>query len=91
MGLITNWFLNAAIGSLRNKVMARGTPANPATMMKVNSDRLSAIADCKTRSGGPRRQRRAFVGSFPEHRGELLNIRDDAWISRKAEVSLAVV
>jgi hypothetical protein len=31
IGLITNWFLHATIGDIKDKVMAGGTPANPAT------------------------------------------------------------
>ncbi len=28
---MTNWFLHATFGAYRDKVMAGGTPANPAT------------------------------------------------------------
>jgi hypothetical protein len=33
-GLIQNWFLPALFGSGQDEVMAGGTPANPATLMR---------------------------------------------------------
>jgi len=32
MGLFTDWFLHAMLWSAENKVMAGGTPANPAAL-----------------------------------------------------------
>jgi hypothetical protein len=32
IGFIQDWFLHATIGRLENKVMAGGTPANPAAL-----------------------------------------------------------
>jgi hypothetical protein len=56
MGLITNWVLHATVGSAWNKVMAGGTPANPAALAKTSRETplqpLMSLAHHLIKEGG---------------------------------------